>query len=92
MRRPRRRRRPYDLTSTWNRVKAQVLARDNYTCQLRLEGCQITAVTADHIVPWGRQGGAWFDLSNLRASCGHCNRAREDQSRKQRPRKASREW
>jgi 5-methylcytosine-specific restriction endonuclease McrA len=84
-------RRPFDRTSLWRRVKAQVLARDHGVCQIRLPGCAIEAVTADHIIPW-MQGGAWYDLSNLRAACGFCNRSREDQSRKRRPRKPSREW
>ena len=84
--------RPYDRTSHWRRVKAQVIARDGGVCRLRLPGCTIQATTADHIIPW-LQGGGWYDLSNLRAACDHCNKVRGGQTqRNPRKPKPSREW
>jgi hypothetical protein len=62
----------------WRRIRLRVLQRDGYLCQVRLPGCTITADEADHITPTS-QGGAWFDLQNLRGSCKHCNLARKGQ-------------
>ncbi|MCP3938802.1 MAG: HNH endonuclease [Actinomycetia bacterium] len=45
------------------------------------------ATAVDHKVPW-RQGGEWYDPSNLRASCVTCNSSRV-RRKKRRP---SREW
>lgn len=56
----------------WRRLRKQVLERDNYTCQMRLEGCTGLAVTVDHIQPIAL-GGAWWEPTNLRAACTKCN-------------------
>ena len=56
----------------WRRVRAAVLERDGHTCQLRLPGCTGMALTVDHIQPIAL-GGAWWEMSNLRAACTKCN-------------------
>ena len=58
--------------SLWRRIRAEVLARDGGVCQMRETGCLIKADTVDHIVPVA-QGGAFYDLGNLRAACKKCN-------------------
>lgn len=64
---------PY--TWPWPVIRLQVLERDGYECQIRDEGCTGRATEADHIQSW-REGGAPFDLANLRAACKPCNSAR----------------
>jgi 5-methylcytosine-specific restriction enzyme A len=76
--------------SKWRRVRAIVLKRDGFECQVRGPGCRGLAGEVDHIIPV-LAGGALYDPANLRASCAWCNRHREAQSRK-RQRKPSREW
>jgi 5-methylcytosine-specific restriction endonuclease McrA len=54
-------------------VRAQVLARDGFRCQIRLEGiCTVTATEVDHVDPLALYGPT-CDLSRLRAACGPCN-------------------
>lgn len=67
-------RRIYD-SPQWRRTRTLVLARDNYRCQIRKSGCTETATCVDHIMPV-ESGGSWFDPSNLRAACLHCNSSR----------------
>ena len=62
---------PYQYAA-WRRLRPVVMARDGWMCQIRGPRCGGRAWTVDHIVPW-EDGGAWFDLSNLRAACGPCN-------------------
>ena len=58
-------------TRRWAKVRRRVLARDRHTCQL----CGSPATEVDHITPVAA-GGAWYELSNLRAVCAPCNQAR----------------
>lgn len=68
-------RRPYDSQYWRNVVRPTVLQRDNYTCQLRLSTkCKGTASLPHHIVDW-KDGGSWYSLENLIASCQPCNKA-----------------
>lgn len=62
-------------TAQWRSVRQLVLERDEYRCRVGLEGCRGRATEADHIIP-ADDGGPKFDLGNLRASCGWCNRSR----------------
>lgn len=56
-------------TRRWRRTRAQVLARDNHTCQLRLDGCTVAATDAHHT-----RGKAFGDdPHHLVAACRHCN-------------------
>ena len=59
------------LGQEFERAKRFVVERDGGHCQLRRPGCTHLATTADRIVP--RSRGGTTELSNLRASCGHCN-------------------
>lgn len=79
-------RRPYDAP-IWKRVRLVVLARDNYRCV----DCGKPATMVDHIKPW-RQGGAWFELSNLESVCRSDNvkRAYRTGGRQQGPATTSR--
>jgi 5-methylcytosine-specific restriction protein A len=69
-----RERRPYDYP-VWRTLRSAVLTRDHHTCQVRGPKCQTVATQVDHVMPW-RQGGSWFDPTNLRAACSHCNNSR----------------
>jgi 5-methylcytosine-specific restriction protein A len=77
--------------SAWRRVRPMVLARDGGLCQLRLEGCTAIATEVDHIVPVDA-GGALYDMDNLRSSCTHCNRRRENLRRQRIKPRASQDW
>lgn len=79
----------------WSTVRLEVLERDAWRCALcggdidrhARPGSTDTAGTADHIVPV-LAGGAWWDLSNLRAAHVGCNRARANKTRhRRRPRR-----
>jgi 5-methylcytosine-specific restriction endonuclease McrA len=67
------------MTQPWYRwptgLRARILQRDSHLCRIQGEGCTVVAAEVDHIVS-PRDGGAWFDPSNLRAACAHCNHAR----------------
>lgn len=52
-------------------VRDRIFKRDNYLCQLKLEGCSIHADTIDHIIAINNGGGD--NIENLQASCLHCN-------------------
>ena len=69
---------PYN--SQWRQVRRQVLNRDEYRCQVRGEHCQGIADEVDHLLPW-REGGAKYDMANLRASCKRCNVGRANSRR-----------
>jgi 5-methylcytosine-specific restriction endonuclease McrA len=85
------RRRDFYASTRWRQFRRRILERDGGVCRIRGPNCQIVADEVDHIIPV-LAGGALLDPTNCRASCGHCNRSREDQSRKQQPRRPSREW
>lgn len=62
--------------AVWSKVvRPAVLARDGYECQIKGPKCVGVASEPDHIVPW-QEGGAWYDMANLRAACKPCNAAR----------------
>ena len=52
-------------------MQETIFKRDNYTCQLRLEGCTQIAEVCDHIIP--HRAGGLTTVENLQASCNHCN-------------------
>lgn len=56
-------------TRAWRRIRAQVLARDGYTCRLKLPGCTTVANHVHHTL--GKEYGD--DPAFLIASCAHCN-------------------
>ena len=59
---------PYN-NGAWRQVRKQALARAGFKC----EECGIDGrLDVDHVVPW-RDGGAWFELSNLRCLCRSCH-------------------
>jgi 5-methylcytosine-specific restriction enzyme A len=74
----------------WGRIRIRVLERDGYVCQIGGPGCRGKAEVVDHVQSW-REGGAWYDLANLRAACRSCNTAREYRRFEAR-RRPSREW
>ena len=57
--------------TAWGKLRKQVLRRDSYSCQLRLQACTQWATQVDHVVP--RYAGGSDDLSNLQAACRNCN-------------------
>jgi 5-methylcytosine-specific restriction endonuclease McrA len=56
-------------TTAWERVRKVVLARDSYTCRIKLPGCTIVARCVHHTI--GKQHGD--DPAWLVAACTHCN-------------------
>ena len=66
----------------WKRVRRHVLERDGHLCQIKGPNCKVRGTEVDHIVPV-EQGGAWFDLINLRAACQTCNVGRSNTSRRE---------
>ena len=61
-------------TPAWRRLRAAVLARDRYRCQIEGPRCLGKATTADHIVP--KSQGGLDRPDNLRAACVPCNAER----------------
>lgn len=59
-------------------LRAAVLSRDGYRCQIRLDGCTTIATQADHIRPREVAGDG---LDNLRAACAWCNNSRGEPGR-----------
>lgn len=85
-------------TQAWRDVRAMVLARDGYRCQMRLDGCQGAAPLrgghANHKIS-PIDGGAFFDPRNLEAACAHCNSLDANRKKRHRNRPTpppSRQW
>jgi 5-methylcytosine-specific restriction endonuclease McrA len=76
----------------WPKVRRMVLNRDGHRCQIQGPNCTGQANHVDHIVS-PMIDGAWFDPTNLRASCPTCNleRAHQTSPRSTYP-TASRDW
>ena len=55
----------------WRAIRAYVLQRDGYRCQIASEICTIYADTVDHVVEL-KKGGS-NSLDNLRACCRACH-------------------
>jgi 5-methylcytosine-specific restriction enzyme A len=69
---------PRYRSQAWRSVRRQVLIRDGYRCQLRCcAGCLILANSVDHTVR-PEDGGATYDLTNLKACCKPCNTAKRN--------------
>lgn len=70
-------------TGQWRTVRALVLrnathcAICNKMLRFDLKRPHPDSPTVDHIIPI-EQGGAWYDLSNLRAACWDCNTRRRN--------------
>jgi 5-methylcytosine-specific restriction protein A len=58
----------------WRSLRAEVLKRDGYLCQLQLMGCTGRATIADHIIE--RSDGGSDNDANLRAVCASCHNKR----------------
>ena len=69
-----------EYAGPWRRIRKQILERDNHQCQIQAKGCTGTATQVDHIIPTS-QNGPWWDPTNLRASCAHCNNQRIDRTK-----------
>lgn len=59
-------------SSNWPRIRAKVLTRDGWECQLRQPGCLTEATEVDHIQPVSQGGDD--DLDNLAAVCHPCHK------------------
>lgn len=55
----------------WRRLRARIIARDQYTCQLCFRVCMDYDLDCDHIVP--KAEGGTDDPSNLRTLCRPCH-------------------
>ncbi|BCP36194.1 hypothetical protein MINTMi198_15640 [Mycobacterium intracellulare M.i.198] len=58
----------------WQRLRRRVLARDDYTCQIRLAGCIEEASEVDKIVPASVDPSLALDEDNCRSACPPCHR------------------
>lgn len=58
----------------WRRLRARVILRDQYTCQLCRRVCMDSDLDVDHIVP--RAQGGTDDPANLRTLCRPCHTKR----------------
>jgi 5-methylcytosine-specific restriction protein A len=56
----------------WQSLRRAVLARDNHECQLKGPRCTGRATQVDHVIPIA-DGGSWWSMGNLVASCARCN-------------------
>jgi 5-methylcytosine-specific restriction protein A len=73
-----RRRSSQAYSAAYRRNREQCLRLANWRCQIRLEGICIGAASqADHIVSVAEGGG--HELTNLRAACSPCHKARTAQ-------------
>lgn len=57
-------------TRAWRRLRATVLARDNYRCRLQLDGCTTQATHVHHTLGRAVSGD---DPRYLEAACESCN-------------------
>ena len=64
-------------TRAWRKVRAYVLRRDSFRCQVRMDGCTVRATCVHHLD--GKALGD--DPSRLVASCNSCNQAIGDPAR-----------
>ena len=60
----------------WANARLACLERDDWLCRIKGPKCKTTATEADHIIPWD-EGGAWYDLDNLRSVCRPCHNGRK---------------
>lgn len=88
----------YPYCWPWPLVRAEVLDRDGYRCQIKGPKCKGTATCVDHIIPWA-EGHDPYDKANLRAACQPCNQARVQarlaamaKLNRQQPTTPSRQW
>jgi len=58
-------------------LKKQVFERDDYVCQLKLDGCSEKATEVDHIIPVSK--GGVNNLENLQSACMNCNRKKSNE-------------
>lgn len=56
------------LPRDWDRIRASILERDRWLCQLHYEGCTRIAQEVDHI-----QAGDNHHPTNLQAACTRCH-------------------
>ena len=61
-------------TARWKRLRAVILLRDLYTCQLckRIEA-NASRLVADHITPHKGDERLFWDETNLQALCWNCH-------------------
>lgn len=62
----------FTSSAEWQRIRRQVLKRDDRQCQIRGPRCTHDATAVDKITPAAR-GGDPFDPDNLQAVCKPCH-------------------
>mgnify|MGYP000078324698 CR=1 FL=1 len=65
-------------TAAWRRIRAYVLTRDAYACQIQGPTCLGAATEVDKRIPVA-QGGDPLDPSNLSSVCAPCHKAKTQQ-------------
>jgi 5-methylcytosine-specific restriction enzyme A len=79
-------------SAAWRAFRLRVLARDGHRCQIGGPRCTKVATQVDHRIPRA-DGGAVFDLANVRAACAACNgRGGAERTNEQRRRTGDRRW
>jgi len=76
-------------TRQWRRIRGEVLVRDGWRCQLRLEGCTTRATQVHHTVGKGVTGDS---PEHLVAACEACNQAVGDPTKQDPPPKQATRW
>jgi hypothetical protein len=73
-------------SARWRKLRAAVLARDGYLCQIGGPRCVGHATTADHINPVAIAPDMFWEPDNVRAACAPCNAGRGAAFKNQRTR------
>ena len=73
--------------ASWRKIRLAVLARDNYTCQIRGPKCTGKADQVDH-----QHGTGVQDPQYLRAACGPCNAGYNPYKKDPQPRTTRTNW
>ncbi len=69
-------------SSRWQKLRKQVLARDNYLCQECLKSDRFTPATEVHHIKATVAGGKMFDADNLISICHACHELITEQQRR----------
>jgi 5-methylcytosine-specific restriction endonuclease McrA len=63
------------LTAEWQRLRWQVLERDNFTCRYCGQSAPNVVLEADHVIPVADGGDD--SMENLVTACRSCNQGKE---------------
>lgn len=76
----------------WRALRAWVLARDGFTCQLRLDGCTGSRELEVHHTLGAQASGIVCDPQHLVTACRTCNRSVGNPAKTDPPPRKSTRW